>query len=89
MILKLETLLKKSPTPEYGLFWRWACGLDLVSMPVYPGWPTMTWLTTIQSEDENSQSRLTAICSVGGAVGSSSWSSNLLRFARRAHIGVE
>ena len=58
-------------------------------MPVYPGWPTMTWLTAIQSGDESSQDRLTAICSVGGAVASSGWSSNLLRFARGAHIGVE
>lgn len=58
-------------------------------MPVYPGWPTMTWLTAIRSGGKSSQDRLTAICSVGSAVGSRGWSSNLLRFARRAHIGVE
>lgn len=49
----------------------------------------MTWLTAIQSGDDSNQDRLTAIRSAGGAVGSSGWSSNLLRFARRTHIGVE
>ena len=53
-------------------------------------WVAYNDVVNSYSEWRRKQSdRLTAICSAGGAVSSSGWSSNLLRFARRAHIGVE